>query len=382
VKTTIITTIDHNVGDDFVREGILYLLRQRFDGFSQSFIHKHIPITVRPEWEWYYLSGLSRQMDRLPRAKGLFWSRIIDRLPINPDTDKILTADLLVQSGAPVYWKGAHTNEWFEPLIRKRYCSITRSVPFLNIGAGTCLPYHSDGSEILSDPNCTAYIKELHALSTVTTLRDTLSHSILNQLGLDAPVLPCPSIFARDNLKVDPKEPEFVALNFMPLGGHFGLGQDIDSSRWTRVYSDFARQIAKRNRVVLVCHDAGECEAASRAMPDISRVIATSAQKYLDIYSRARYYVGCRVHAAYATASFGRPAFIIGSDTRARMSEIIGLKNIYVNDATAAVLMAQAEEMENSWKQYRDMFQDIRQKTLAGYTELLQNVRLTGNFPP
>jgi len=114
----------------------------------------------------------------------------------------------------------------------------------------------------------------------------------LNRLGLDAPVLPCPSIFARESLQVAPQEPEYVALNFMPLGGHFELGQDIDSSRWIREYADFARQIARRSRVVLVCHDTLEYEAASRYMPEIARIIATTAQEYLDIYSRAKYYIG------------------------------------------------------------------------------------------
>jgi len=64
------------------------------------------------------------------------------------------------------------------------------------------------------------------------------------------------------------------------------------------------------------------------------------------------------------------------------MSEIIGLRNVFVKDATSATLMAQADEMENSWTQYRDIFKDIRQKALADYQRLLHNVCLTGNTSP
>ncbi|MBK5276441.1 MAG: polysaccharide pyruvyl transferase family protein [Desulfuromonadales bacterium] len=371
MKTSIITTINHNVGDDFVREGIQFLLRQAFGCSNFSLIHKHIPLTVRPEWEWYYLSGLSRLLDRLPRAKGLFWSRLIDRLPCNAATDKILTADLLVQSGAPVYWKGAHTNEWFEPLIRNRYCAITRNVPFLNIGAGTCLPYHSEGSEILSDPECTAYIRELHALSTVTTLRDSLSHSILNRLGLDAPVLPCPSIFARDNLKVDPKIPEYIVLNFMPLGGHYDFGQAISSAMWEKTFADFYRSVSCRERVLFVCHDTREYAHVHRIAPGAPRFIGQSARDYLEVYSRARYFIGCRVHGAFATASFGRPAFIVGSDTRARMTEQIGLQNVFVSDTSPDVLLDAADRLNRTWKEYDDCFRNIRNMAYNSYQDLL-----------
>lgn len=377
MKTAIITTLSYNVGDDFVREGILYLLQQRFGSFYQAFIHKHIPITVRPEWEWFYSCGLSSLLDKLPRARGLFWSRTIDRLPENPATDKILTADLLVQSGAPVYWKGAHTNEWFEPLIRKRYCSITRSVPFLNIGAGTCLPYKSDGSEILADHNNTCYIKELYALSTITTVRDKLSQYILSQLGLKAPVLPCPSIFARDNLMIDPKKPEYIALNFMPLGGHLDFGQQISTARWEKTFVDFYRLISNREKVVFVCHDKREYVHARRIAPEAQYFIGNNAREYLEFYSRAKYFIGCRVHGAFATGSFGRPAFVIGNDTRAHMTEQIELANVFVKDVTTELLMLSACIMEKNLTDYSETFQAIRKKALVGYNETLQNITLT-----
>ena len=67
MKISIITTVDHNVGDDFVREGIKYLLRQYFANQELIFenIHKHSPITTRYGFEWFRNLRYSRRVDKL-----------------------------------------------------------------------------------------------------------------------------------------------------------------------------------------------------------------------------------------------------------------------------------------------------------------------------
>lgn len=370
-KITIITTIDHNVGDDFVREGIIYLLKRVLGEFQTELIHKHIPLTVRPEMEWFYTSGLSRILDRLPRCKGLFWSRVMDRLPVNYSTDKIHTCSLLVQSGAPVYWEDAHLNEWYYPLIRKRWMAKKYNVPFINIGAGTCQPYNSDGSDIITNAKCAQYIKELYRNCSITTLRDTLSKSILNKLGLEAPVIPCPSIFARDNLGILPNTPQYVALNFMPIGGHYRYDSGFLAQEWEDNFKQFYYSMKKQSPVLLVCHSAKEYEAAARIDPESNRFIGKTAKDYLEIYSKAKYFIGCRVHAAFATASFGRPGFVIGNDTRALMTSEIGLKSVLVNNATAEVLANAAFELEASRTDYSIAFNAIKEKALQEYIQVL-----------
>lgn len=373
MNVSIITTINHNVGDDFVREGILYLLGRGLGKFNYQLIHKHIPVTVRPEWEWYYSSGLSGFMDRLPRARGLFWSKLIDTLPLAPTTDKILNCDLLVQSGAPVYWKGAHCTEWFEPLIQKRYLSTKSRAPLINIGAGTCQLYESDGSEVIADTKTAEYIRNLYNLCSVTTLRDKLSQRILNELGLEAPVITCPSIFARDQLQIPSYPEEYVALNFMTLGGHYNYHGD-SPKQWEQTFIDFYNLISKRTKTLLVCHNQTELRAAKKLAIDAHVYIGNTAADYLNVYSRAKYFIGCRVHAAFATASFGKPAFVIGNDTRAKMTEEIGLKSVCVKDASVDLLMTIAKELESMCKEYPERFNVIKQSALQSYLRALDPV--------
>ncbi len=53
----------------------------------------------------------------------------------------------------------------------------------LNLGAGSCQVYDSDGSEFNRMTKCREFIKNLFDISSVTTLRDGLSKRILNDLG-------------------------------------------------------------------------------------------------------------------------------------------------------------------------------------------------------
>ena len=123
LHVSVITTVRHYVGDDFVREGILDLLKFTHNSSSVKnsiaieLIHKHSPVT-----SVYGMESL----------RNLRVSRIIEpALRLVGAKNRISDADLLIQSGAPVYWchpGGSHCsdNEWFDPLIRKRFMKDQR----------------------------------------------------------------------------------------------------------------------------------------------------------------------------------------------------------------------------------------------------------------
>ena len=89
-KISFITTVEHNIGDDFVREGIVYLLMQKYRKISVSLIHKHLPVSVRREFNWLYPSGVVKFINQHFSALCPHLSYLLDRLPINKKTDKIL----------------------------------------------------------------------------------------------------------------------------------------------------------------------------------------------------------------------------------------------------------------------------------------------------
>jgi hypothetical protein len=384
-RIALISTVRHNVGDDFVREGILSLLEDLLGVCVPLTIHKHIPATARPEWEWIYTAGITRVLDRLPRGKGNLLSRAVDLLPFNHRTDRVLSADLLVQCGTPVYYcfrngYGAHRNEWFGPLVRDRHGRVRGRVPFLNLGAGSCQPYGDDGSEVLRNPLCRAYLQELRTAAALTTVRDTLAREILRRLGHETALLACPSLFARDRAGIRPGKPGFIALNFMPKGGHYDLELNIDTRRWQRDFATFAQSVAQEGDTLLVCHDRAEETAARRILPGIPRFFSEDWRKYLEVYAGASAFVGCRVHGAFAAASFGRPALLVGNDSRALMMDTIAMPRLAVGDASAERLRSALSDLLASAPAIPDRIEALRDETRKAYRNLLRPVLSSAGF--
>ena len=286
---------------------------------------------------------------------------------------------MLVQAGTPVFYcfdngHGCHEIEWFRPLIEKRYLKMPQRVPFLNLGAGSCQVYDSDGSEFNRMTKCREFIKNLFDISSVTTLRDGLSKRILNDLGFDAPVIPCPSIFARDELAIVPGEPEYIALNFRPIAAEHDLWQEIGVDRWKKIFLQFASEAERRFPVVFVCHNDNEVKATLQISPSAKIFFSKSAADFLRFYSKAKFYVGTRVHGAFATASFGRPAFLIGSDSRAKMMTEISLGNAFVNDVTIEILLGALEELEGQAGTYEKTMKSLKEKAFNSYMTALEPV--------
>ncbi|RKY03942.1 MAG: polysaccharide pyruvyl transferase family protein [Spirochaetes bacterium] len=374
-----ITTVNYNVGDDFVREGISYLLAKRFGEIKVYNIHKHIPVTVRREFEWIYLSGLMHIIDKLPGINGRRLSNVLDSVPRIKFTDKILKADLLVQCGAPLYWchqGGPHcaNNEWFAPLIQRRYLNLKNYIPFLNLAVGTCQKYYSDGSEFANCGKCSSYIKEIYNIAKITTVRDKLAKTVLNLLGLDAPLIPCPSIFARDRLDIKEEKPRYICLNYMRLGGHYDFGQHIDENQWEETFRSFYNAIKSNDNCIFVCHNKRELQDVKRIDPHARTFFSKDYKEYLNFYAHAKCGVVNRLHSAFAIASFGRPSFIIGTDSRTRMAEEIGLHHAFVPEVSASRLLDEFEYMLKKGKEYQEMFFSIKSQAYKDYMSVLESL--------
>jgi hypothetical protein len=361
ISTAFITTVDHNVGDDFVREGLKYVLKRRFDDANVEFenIHKHAPITSRFGFEKWRNQKKSNRLDK--------------RLPLWLSKDRILNADLVVQSGAPVYWchdavkSHCFQNEWFTPLIRRRLAK-NENAKLLNIAAGSCQTFYSDGSEFCE--MCNEYIKEFYDLSTVTTLRDKIALNVFKAIDLQAPLIPCSSIFAPDEYNLKAGDAEYVVINYMPMAAHYDFGQNINTTQWKTEFKKFYEQIKETERVVFSCHDENEKEAALTIDANADIFMAPNDfLAYMKFYSRAKYGIMNRVHGAFMMAAFGRPSFVIGNDTRARMVEEIGLQSAFVHDVSAEDLLQHASDFSKAGVTFRDRFMAIKEKAFVDYMD-------------
>ena len=359
MRAAIITTVRHNIGDDFVREGILYLLSvaNLLDKFD--FIHKHSPITAVYGLENVRSRALSMAIDPFARF-------------IKAD-DRIKTADMVIQSGAPVYWchpgrPHCGNSEWFGPLIRKRFVPDRRSRKFLNLAGGSCQRYHSDGSELDFCPKCSTFIREFFDACDLTILRDKLAKTMLNKVGRDAAVLPCTSIFARDRMGLVPKEGKFIVLNFMENGGHYTFGQSIDTDLWRGDFQRIAETVKKMGRVVVACHTAQEERLAKSVVPGFETfLIPNDHIEYMKFYAEAKFGIVNRVHAGFMMASLGKPVAVIGNDSRALMIENLNLASYFVSDVGGIGIEQIVDSVRTRIPDYADEIEVIRKQTKEQY---------------
>ncbi|WP_047537364.1 polysaccharide pyruvyl transferase family protein [Methylotenera versatilis] len=363
---SIITTVRHNIGDDFVREGILSVLRDVAPIQQIELIHKHSPVTAVYGQENLRNLRISRVSDpvfRVMRSKN-----------------RITDADLLIQSGAPVYWchpNLAHcaNNEWFDPLIKKRFLPDRRGRKFLNIAGGSCQTYHSNGIEVETCLKCKAYIAEFFDACDLTLLRDDLAKKMLNIAGRDADVLPCTSIFARDYLNIAPKKGEYIVVNFMENGGHYTFSQNIDAYKWRKNFALIVQKLQRHGRVIAACHTSSEEKLAKEIVPDVETYIVPNEHvAFMNFYAAARFAIVNRVHAGFMMASFGKPAAVIGNDSRALMIKNLNLLPHYVEDVDGALIDIMIDDLLAREHTYRDEVEEVRSKARSAYVEKISTV--------
>jgi hypothetical protein len=203
-------------------------------------------------------------------------------------------------------------------------------------------------------------------------VRDKLAKKILKHLGLNVSLLPCSSIFAKDYYNIPKKEPTIIALNYMHQGGHYKFGQKIKSKKWKKTFKEFYNSIKDKYSCVLVCHNRDELLEAKKNFPGAKIFFSKKDRDYLRFYSKVKFGIVNRIHAAFAIASFGRPSFVIGADSRAKMVEEIDLEHCFVSDVNCEILLKQFEKLDANYRNYENVFLSIKRKAFDGYMNSLK----------
>jgi hypothetical protein len=320
MKISFITTCRHNVGDDFVREGIRAVLDDLVT-YEPYLIHKHTPETVGA---------------RLPEDSSV------------PIPDKILDADVVVQCGAPVYWNlgtlprhQCFSEDWIQPLWYERIARIYKQRPVLNIAAGACQRYTDDATSITSDPGCCAFIRNIHRFCAATTVRDRLALDVLETLGLQSPLLACASIHSwRRHPVVERPDPKAIAVNYMPAGGHLNLDGRVDAARWEATFRELVTLLGRRGyEPVFIAHDEPELHAMSALYPNARVHHSSEYADYFGFYGRCAGGILNRIHGAAILGARGAPAIALGNDSRTRLMDELRLPRYHVADVSAPLIV-------------------------------------------
>jgi hypothetical protein len=365
MKVGFLTTVNTNIGDDFIRTGIENVIRSIDvkEVVEFTYVNKHHPETV--------LTGNSplRYLQKLPAFRG---KRRLENLYykyLHQYFNVYAQQDLVIQSGAPVLWPDCFISEWNYPVWYQTIGKLKGKLPVINLAAGSCYPWERQG-DFLNERE-KDYAADIGSFCTITTTRDRLAHELFSKAGIENHLIPC-SAFLVNPAFENKEEGEYILINYMSGGGHFDWEQKVDAAAWEATMKEVIERLKQKHEVRFICHNGAEAELATKLYPGLKVHIPANVQEYMQCISKAKAGLNNRMHASVAMASFGVPAVSVCTDTRLLMLDLIGLPNYYVKDVNASQLIDSMNTIIDNRTVYKQNLFRLKENTFARYKELLK----------
>jgi hypothetical protein len=371
LKIGLITTLDTNIGDDFIREGILVALREVFDGTPLEFvmINKHKPYSMYPSWHPIHWSRFA------PKSKKHGAYRLAGRIFPGNGASKFEDCDAVIQCGAPVFWYDCSKAEWAEIIWNNAVRALHKKIPVLNLAAGSCYPWEKRPTAI-DDPADRMYIEKITGYCRETTVRDRCSHEVLNSLNISAQLIPCSALLAAIPYQTIEASPEFIMINYMRGGGHYDFQQSVDCDRWESAMKEAIQRLRPHHRMAFLCHNQKEYDLAGELDPGLPRFFPRTVEEYFNVAALAKAGIFNRMHASVGLAGLGIPSVAVGTDTRMLMVDQIGLPVRYAKDADADYLVSQTEQLLERRDEEKERLLSLQKDTAERYHTVLEETLL------
>lgn len=370
LRVGLVTTIETNIGDDFIREALLHVIARLAPGIPVKTVtvNKHDPGGIYRKWHPI------RLLHRKPfcrRGLGPF-QRAAEHWLAPLGFTRFEKCDLILQCGTPVMWEGCRNSEWSNLIWRDVLLRLARKgIPVLNIGGGSCYPWERLPSTLVGSAD-EKFIRLMLRAARLTTVRDSLARNLFASLGHRPPELCCPAILTGQMYSSPARPSSKIAINFMRGGGHYDWGQGIDDAAWE---STMRRVVGELGRMgyqpLLIAHNPAEAALAAQIWPEWPCVHSANPREYFSAIGDAVCGIFNRLHASVAAAGLGVPSISIGTDSRNLMVREFRLPAFYVKEATADRILSTVKEMIRKRDAERDWLLDLRESTLRAYEKLL-----------
>lgn len=311
MRVGLITTIGQNIGDDFIKIGLVKALKNAFPSRDIEFVtlDKTFPFLALPQ------GHPGRLVERLPKGRKPI-HRLAHRMMSYRGGTIFDDCDAVIQCGAPIVWRDLAQDSWPTILWEGILPAFRKSGrPIVNAAGGSCYPWVSRAHP---DPSAAdqALIARMADTATITVVRDDLCKAVFRECGRDVEMIPCSALLSgtMPESKAASGDKDTILLNYMPGGGHFDFGQSIDTTAWEETMRVLTRRLATRHRVAFVCHNAREKQAALALGTDAEVILPEDYASYFALSKRAKAGVFNRMHAAVSMGGLGVPSVAIGND--------------------------------------------------------------------
>lgn len=362
-----ITTVNTNIGDEFIRRGIENLIKSILEEYNYTInsivVHKHNPYSIIRK---YSILGLLYRLPNFPQKNSLvkyLESKFAGRQSV------FSKVDIIIQSGAPVIWPNASENcEWKWLIWDCVLSQLSDKITILNLAAGACFPFI--GSNEFSNSSDKEYVFKMGKLAKLTIVRDKLAEKLFKSVDIDVYRTTCAAFFVNKSLEKHPRGNKFF-INYMEGGGHFEYNQKIDIELWRETFKSIINEFKDKIKIEFICHSSKEVDLAKSLDSSLKINFPKTVDDYLKVISEGFIAVNNRLHASVAMASFLVPSISIGTDTRLYMIEEIGLKYYFIKEVNKEQLIRDVYDLINKQETYSNSIFENKVKNYARMRELV-----------
>lgn len=349
-----------------------------YENENISFIlaNKHKPRTTFPNWHPMQVAAIAERLPRGATRVRRMMGRYASRIGMSNFDD----CSLIVQCGTPVMWHKCHRAEWVDPIWHQTIGRLSNRIPVLNLAAGSSYPWEGRPYRNMSE-NDYRFLETILSYCRLTTVRDSAAQQICASMSYDVPMIPCSAFLATEEWQVDVGHSSAtegpVLINYMQGGGHFDFGQGINADAWEQTVTKLIERLGRRHELALLCHNETEYQLAQQLAPKLPRRWPKTPQEYFHVVSDAKAAVCNRMHASVALAGLGIPSVAVGTDTRLKMVEALGLPCFYVKDAGVDELEGQLESLLKQGDHEEERLMLLRSQTWKEYIDVVADALLS-----
>ena len=271
-----------------------------------------------------------------------------------------------------MYWPDCgSTTVWRRELWEEVVERIHKNVPVLNLAAGSCYPMERQ-PERFENKEDLAYVKWLHGICKVTSVRDALALKLLEAADCKSQLIPCSAFVFANQMDATPEVNGPIIINYMAGGGHYDWNQKIDAAQWEKTIKDLIDRLQVRHRVVMLCHDKQEAQLAKNIAPSCERLLPNTYKEYISMVANAKVALCNRMHASVALAGMGIPSVAVCTDSRLLMVKQLGLPCFYVKDTSVDTIEAEIALLIRNRLAIASRLKSLQDSTFQGYRRLIQ----------
>jgi polysaccharide pyruvyl transferase WcaK-like protein len=231
-------------------------------------------------------------------------------------------SDLIVIGG------GGQYSKWLYPKSSKHLKKICTPIIIYSVGHLK----NFEGEELTKKQK--EKIKELNAISSLSSVRDATSLKFIKSLGLEADLVCDPAIFLKTkNKRKNKSKKTYLGIN---IASHGWANQDKWLNKIIGIYIEFIKTLNDKEKISVYYfkHSPKENEIIKKLRKEIKNfiIIDEKPRKMLQKYAKMDFFIGMMLHSTILAFNANTPMISVAYDEKNKsFMELIGMQKYCIS---------------------------------------------------